>query len=120
MVLAAMLIPTKADAAWEGDDHMKLTPLIWQKSVTYNTKSGTLKACVSMVDNSNNTYTIDAYEDDGNLGLTKLGAVSMKGNACAYFYNVEADGDNGYAEVYFRLGNARYSDDLVKLDVYLQ
>lgn len=119
MLLIAILIPNSASAAWEGYDYLPLKVGLWSKSLTFHTASGTIKACISGVDNSNNTYTIDAYEDDGVYGLDKLGVRDMQGNGCTYFYNVEADGGD-YAEVYFRLGLARYSDTSVKLDVYLQ
>ncbi|MDQ0186743.1 hypothetical protein MKX78_24150 [Cytobacillus sp. FSL R5-0569] len=119
--LAIVLIPTQAGAAYIGYDNLSLTPLIWKPSKTFQTPSGYVTACISGVNNSANTYAIDAYKDDGiGAGLTKLGAISVNSNPnkCVTFpTRAVADGTNGKAEVYVRIGNVRYSDSSVRVEI---
>ncbi|MFC8563674.1 hypothetical protein [Peribacillus frigoritolerans] len=122
-ILTIMLIPNQASAAYIGSDTLSMKPLFWNPSKTFSTPSGAVTACVSGVDNSANTYGIDAYEDDG-LGLPskKLGAVSVNSNPnrCVTFANeAVADGDNNKAEVHVRIGNVRYSDSSVTVKIYV-
>ncbi|PET71576.1 hypothetical protein COJ46_21910 [Bacillus sp. AFS077874] len=117
----AVSIPQQAAAAgmtWQGYDFLSLSFGIWNISQTYYLGTGTIQVCISGVDNGSNTYTLQAYEDDGASGLTLLANKSLTGNTCINIYGATADGDNGYAEFYFRVGTPRYSDSSIRADVY--
>ncbi|WP_139226552.1 hypothetical protein [Bacillus sp. UNCCL81] len=104
--------------SWQGYDFLSLSYGVWESSQTYYLATGTIQVCISGVDNGSNYYTLQAYEDDGATGLTKLADKTMTGNSCTYIYGATADGDNGLAEFYFRVGTPRYSDSSIRADVY--